>query len=135
MTTVSETIPDALQPGVHAALSWFKQTQEHVFEVTGIVDPERSLAMESPRELRLVLCGDDVCEQRSFRVAEIEGGFEVEALAAMGPETATDGAMGLEGGSELLAELDPPPGARRNWLADVLRRHTFVVLVFYRGFW
>lgn len=34
-----------------------------------------------------------------------------------------------------LAELDPPAGARRGWLAEALASHAFVVLVFYRGFW
>jgi len=33
------------------------------------------------------------------------------------------------------AELDPPPGARKAWLDDVISKHKFVVLVFYRGFW
>ncbi len=34
-----------------------------------------------------------------------------------------------------LAELDPPPGARRGWLDRTLTQHAFAVLVFYRGYW
>ena len=34
-----------------------------------------------------------------------------------------------------VAELDPPPGARKTWLADVAGRNSFAVLLFYRGFW
>ena len=31
--------------------------------------------------------------------------------------------------------LDPPAGVRTGWLDDVLQKYSFVVLVFYRGFW
>ena len=34
-----------------------------------------------------------------------------------------------------VSRLDPPPGARREWIDRVLAQHAFVVLVFYRGFW
>lgn len=38
MANVSETIPEALQSEVGAALSWFNATQYEVFRVTGIMD-------------------------------------------------------------------------------------------------
>lgn len=124
MTTVRETIPDGLQPEADAALKWFNGQEEVEFEITGIVDPEDAIAADGARELRLVLCGGDRCEQRSFRVAASGDGYDVD-FADAEPLT----------GANTPAELDPPPGARRGWLDRALGQHAFVVLVFYRGFW
>ncbi len=126
VTTVSETIPAELQPEVEAALVWWNRKQATAFEVTGILDPEQTLASSSPRELRLVLCGGDRCEQRSFRVAEETGGFAVDLLE----DAPATGAQ-----SDRQAELDPPPGARRGWLDATLSCHAFTLILFYRGFW
>ncbi len=126
ITTVQETIPEALRGEVEAALAWFNRQEDVAFEVTGILDPEVALAAAGPRELRLILCGGDRCEQRSFRVARAGDGFDVTPAEA-DPPRADEGAPP--------AELDPPPGARRGWLDGVLARHAFVVLVFYRGYW
>jgi hypothetical protein len=127
MATVSETIPESLQPEVDATLAWFNGTQAAEFQVTGIIDAELTLAASAPRELRLVLCGGDTCQQRSFRVARTAAGFDVAHSDADEPEG--DALAALQ------AELDPPPGPRRGWLDSVLHKHAFVVLVFYRGFW
>jgi hypothetical protein len=127
MATVSEIIPEALQPEVDAALAWFNSTQADEFEVTGILDADLTIEADAPRELRLVLCGGDTCEQRSFRVARVDAGFDV-AEAASGP--AESDVFGRP-----QAELDPPPGPRRGWLDSALAKHSFVVLIFYRGFW
>jgi hypothetical protein len=124
MTTVRETIPDGLQPEADAALKWFNRREEVEFEITGIVDPEDAIAADGARELRLVLCGGDRCEQRSFRVAARGDGYDVDFADA---EPLTE--------ANTPAELDPPPGARRGWLDRALGQHAFVVLVFYRGFW
>ena len=126
MTAVQETIPAPLQPDVDAALSWFNQRQDISFEVTGILDPEDALSQSGPRELRLVLCGGDRCEQRSFRVTRSAEGADV----AFAEEVAVADAQDVPS-----PELDPPPGARRGWLDRALGQHAFVVLVFYRGFW
>jgi hypothetical protein len=130
MTVVEETIPDALRPEVEAALAWFNQREGVAFEVTGILDPETALEASGSRELRLILCGGDRCEQRSFRVTKSDSGYEVAAFD-------DDPASGIGGQSEgqVEARLDPPPGARREWIDRVLAQHAFVVLVFYRGFW
>ena len=127
MPQVSETIPDGLRPEVDAAIAWFNVAQTDAFEVTGIVDADRSLAASEPRELRLVLCGGGTCQQRSFQVSRAAAGFDVAFC-----ETA---AATADAPAELQAELDPPPGARRDWLESVQAKHAFVVLVFYRGFW
>ena len=126
MTTVQETIPEGLRPDVEAALAWFNRRQEVAFEVTGILDPEVALAASGVRDLRLVLCGGDRCEQRSFRVAANGDDYDVAAL--------DDDQLAAADG-QTPAELDPPPGARRGWLDHTLTQHAFVVLVFYRGYW
>ncbi len=126
MPHVSDTIPDALQPRVDAALAWFNQSGEaagSAFEVTGILDAEEALSGSD--ELRLILCGGDRCEQRSFRVSGAPGAWQV-AFA--------DAVLALPG-SKPQAELDPPPGPRSRWLDEKLSQHAFVVLLFYRGFW
>jgi hypothetical protein len=128
MATVSETIPPSLQAEVEAAISWFNAQHTDTYEVTGIVDADLALASNTPRDLRLVLCGGDTCQQQSFQVSSAADGFNVafsETGAVTGSATAT----------ELQAELDPPPGALRHWLDGILQQHDFTLLVFYRGFW
>jgi hypothetical protein len=126
MTTIRETIPEELEPEVEAALAWFNRSQDVAFEVTGIVEPEAARSAAGARELRLILCGGDRCEQQSFRVSTGSDGYDVALLDDAPPESVA---------GETPAELDPPPGARRGWLDRVLGQHAFVVLVFYRGYW
>ena len=126
MTTVKETIPEGLRSDVDAALAWFNGGQDVTYEVTGIVDPEAALEASGARELRLVLCGGDRCEQRSFRVKANGDDYDIALLDEDQP-AAPEG--------QVPAELDPPPGALRGWLDRALARHAFVVLVFYRGYW
>ncbi|MEM7000318.1 MAG: hypothetical protein AAF529_05985 [Pseudomonadota bacterium] len=126
MAKVSETIPTALQLRADAALAWFNASHEaagEVFKVTGILEAEDSLGGSD--ELRLILCGGDRCEQRSFKVTETDNAWEVEYR---------DSAP-VSGNEKPQAELDPPPGVRVGWLDKVLSQHAFVVLLFYRGFW
>ena len=126
MPQVSETIPDALKPRVDAALAWFNASAdaaEDEFKVTGILDADEALS--GSNELRLILCGGDRCEQRSFRVGGTVDAWEVELA---------DSALAAQG-AKPQAELDPPPGPRLRWLDEKLSQHAFVVLLFYRGFW
>lgn len=127
MPRVQETIPEELAAEVEAARSFYTRSEGIAFDVTGIVDPEQSLGAhgDEGRELRLVLCGGDRCEQRSFRVSEGGGGYAVSLL---------DDPAGVDGAGPA-PELDPPPGARRGWLDAARQRHAFVLLVFYRGYW
>ena len=126
MPQVSETIPEALQPRVDAALAWFNASADaagDAFEVTGILDADEALSGSD--ELRLILCGGGRCEQRSFRVGGTVDAWEVES--------ADPAPVGQ--GAKPQAELDPPPGPRLRWLDEKLSQHAFVVLLFYRGFW
>jgi hypothetical protein len=126
MPHVSETIPDPLQPRVQAAVAWFNASDEAAeddFKVTGILDADDALTGSG--ELRLILCGGDRCEQRSFRVSGTVDSWQVEfADSGLAPS-----------GDRPQAELDPPPGVRADWLDRTLPQHAFVVLLFYRGFW
>ena len=126
MPQVSETIPDALAPRVEAAVAWFNASAESAddeFKVTGILDADEALSGSD--ELRLIMCGGDRCEQRSFRVSGAADAWQIEfADAPSAPQ-----------GVKPQAELDPPPGPRLGWLDGKLSRHAFVVLLFYRGFW
>ena len=125
MTIVSEIIPQDLQPEVEAALEFFNRDQADPFEVTGILDPDASLESSGSRDLRLVLCSGNRCEQRSFRVTSVTGGYEVGFAAQVPDEDEVDRP----------AELDPPPGARRHWLDRTLEKHAFSVFLFYRALW
>ena len=126
MPQVSETIPDPLKPRVDAALAWFNasaEAAEDEFKVTGILDADEALGGSD--ELRLILCGGDRCEQRSFRVSGAGDAWEVDFA---------DSALAKQD-EKPQAELDPPPGPRLRWLDENLSQHAFVVLLFYRGFW
>ena len=126
MPQVSETIPDALAPRVEAAVAWFNDSAESAedeFKVTGILDADEALTGSD--ELRLIMCGGDRCEQRSFRVTGSRDAWTIELADTITPQE----------GDKPQAELDPPPGVRSGWLDKALSQHAFVVLLFYRGFW
>ena len=99
---VSETIPDQLSPRVEAALAWFNDSPDAAgenFKVTGILDADA--AVTGSDELKLILCGGDRCEQRSFRVTGSSPNFSVESSDDIAPK-----------GDKSQAELAPPPGVR-----------------------
>ena len=124
-TQVNEQIPEALSPRVEAAVAWFNDSADaagDIFKATGILDA--NAALQGSDELKLILCGGDRCEQRTFRVSGESPNFLVEQADP----------MPLASGKPQ-AELDPPPGARQGWLDNVMAQHAFVVLLFYRGFW
>ena len=127
MALVSETIPTLLQAEVNAVLDWFNASQTDKFEVTGIVDAEQSIQSDAPRELRLVLCGGDSCQKHNFLLSSTGAGFNITF--------SQEELNSSESAAAPQAELDPPPGARRNWLDSVLEQHSFTLLLFYRGFW
>jgi len=133
MPQVEETIPDWVAAEAEAARAWFAREQQSDFKLTGIVDSAESLAADAEtgvRDLQLILCGSqdgqDVCLRERFLVRPIEhaGGFDVTHVPDTDPEIGSPAPL-----------LDPPVGVRAGWLEGALKKHTFVVLVFYRGFW
>ena len=131
MPRVEETIPNELAAEAEAARIWLNRERNTDFTVTGIVDPDESLRNEPAsggRELQLILCGNqdgrDVCLRERFELRPSGNGFEVSLLEDSGPEIGSPAPT-----------LDPPLGVRSSWLDAALAKHSFVVLVFYRGFW
>jgi len=131
MPRVEESIPAHLVDEAEAARAWFARERDNEFKLTGIVDPEEVRERDSetqPRELQLILCGDqdgqDVCLRERFEVRSASEGFDVRLLEDSTPDVGSPAPL-----------LDPPVGVRAGWLKQVLAQHSFVVLVFYRGFW
>jgi len=134
---IEEVIPDAFAAEAEAARLWFAHERSTEFKLTGIVDPQDVLVHDSnsgARELQLILCGSqegqEVCLRERFEIKPDGDGFEVTHLA--------DDAAYAMGRSKIGSPaplLDPPPGVRAGWLDDVIQKYSFVVLVFYRGFW
>lgn len=122
---VSETIPYALSERVDAAVAFFNDSDlaaGDTFSATGIIDADN--ALDQSGDLKLILCGGDRCEQHSFRVSGTGTPWSIEFVNS---QPATE--------NKPQAELDPPPGARLPWLDATIAQHSFVVLLFYRGFW
>ena len=127
MPKVSATIPVSLQSKVDLAVDWFNASTEargEYFKVTGILDPDAAEA-NGGSELQLILCGGDRCEQHTF---QIDGQGEKVDISFLVTDEISQAEVPQ-------AELDPPPGPRLGWLDNVISKHNFVVLLFYRGFW
>ena len=131
MYRVEESIPTHLVDEAEAARAWFSRNGGAEFKLTGIVDPEvvREPSRETQsRELQLILCGyrdgQDVCLRERFEVKPASDGFDVRLLEDSTPDVGSPAPL-----------LDPPVGVRAGWLEDALAQHSFVVLMFYRGFW
>jgi hypothetical protein len=120
---LQEEIPEQLRPQAEAALVWFNQTHDHAFELTGLVDYEQALNADPANayELGLVLCDGEVCMREQVRIEHHESGYEFSSVAA--------------GQSDIPPMLDPPQHIRRTWLDKALKKHEFVLLLFYRGLW
>ncbi len=131
MPRVEERIPSNLVDEAEAARAWFARDRGTDFKLTGIVDPDEVRERDSTthaRQLQLILCGtlegQDVCLRERFEVKLASGGFDVTLLEDPTPAVGSPAPL-----------LDPPVGVRAGWLARILAQHSFVVLVFYRGFW
>ena len=131
MSRIEESIPAGLQDEAEAARDWFSREHGSEFKLTGIVDPD-DVPERDPgtgaRPLQLILCGkqngQDVCLRECFEVEAAGSAFAVRLLEDSSPAIGSPAPL-----------LDPPAGVRAGWLEQVLPRHAFVVLVFYRGFW
>ena len=131
MPRVEESIPTNLVDEAEAARAWFARDRGTEFKLTGIVDPESVRERDSEtqsRQLELILCGSpdghDVCLRERFEVKPASDGFDVTLLEDSTPDVGSPAPL-----------LDPPVGVRAGWLKQGLAEHSFVVLVFYRGFW
>ncbi len=131
MPRVEESVPPDLVDEAEAARAWFARDRGAEFKLTGIVDPEQVRERDSEthtRQLQLILCGgrdgQDVCLRERFEVKPASEGFDVTLLEDSTPTVGSAAPL-----------LDPPVGVRAGWLKQVLAQHSFVVLVFYRGFW
>ncbi len=131
MPRVEESIPADLVDEAEAARAWFARDRGTKFKLTGIVDPEEVRERDSEtdaRQIQLILCGSrdgrDVCLRERFEVKPASEGFDVSLLEDSTPDVGSPAPL-----------LDPPVGVRAGWLKQVLAQHSFVVLVFYRGFW
>ena len=116
-------IPKPLEQPAAAALTWFNQRNNSRFEMSGIVDFEDALLADSIEsfEFGLVLCDGEICDRAQIRCVPDGDGFNFSLV---------EGRPG-----DIPALLDPPTGIRANWLDQVLDKHEFVVLLFYRGLW
>lgn len=110
------TVSTAVQEQAEAALAWINQSEGSSFELTGLVDVDETAP--GGAEVGLVLCDGEICLREQVRIL---GNGQFEWIEA--------------GAREIPPLLDPPEGMRRDWLAGVLARHKFVVLLFYRGLW
>ena len=124
MSNVVEKIPQELRPGVEAALDFWNESQPEPFKLTGVIDPDQVLATRMPGaqfELPLVLCRGDLCVRESFLLQPTPSGFDVRSAdtEAVDPP----------------GEVDPLPGARIGWLDEILAKHDFALIHFYRGLW
>ncbi len=124
MASIHETIPGHLAAAAEAARAQFSEEQGSEFKLTGIVDPADST--EGP--LQLILCGtqagQEVCLRERFEVRRDASGFGVAHIEEAPPEFGS-----------AAPRLDPPTGERVGWIDDVIARHEFTVVLFYRGFW
>jgi hypothetical protein len=133
MSQIEETVPEALAAEAEAARLWLSRERNVEFKLTGIVDPEEVLRESSGgdgRELQLILCGtvdgQEACLRERFQLRPSDKGMGFDVSLLDDPEPAI--------GSPA-PTLDPPVGVRASWLDGALAKHSFVVLVFYRGFW
>jgi len=116
-------VPESLRSSVEAALSWFNQLNGSCFDVTGIVDYEDALSAgpQDIFEVGLILCDGEICDKAQIRC--IPDGDKLNFSLVKNQ-------LGV-----IPALLDPPVGVRSKWLDQVLQKHEFVVLLFYRGLW
>lgn len=120
---VLEDIPGQLAPQITAAVDWINHQRTQAFEVTGLVDYEQALAAKPGESiaLGLVLCDGEICAREQVLIEPAKDGFQCGFVDIAE--------------REIPPLLDPPAGIRSTWLDNVLEKHEFVLLLFYRGLW
>ena len=110
-----------------AALAWVNKTQQRNYELTGVVDYEQALTAKPGDffELGLILCDGEICAREQVRVQPQSDAEQDRYVFNL-----VDAAV-----RDIPPLLDPPQGIRREWLAGELKKHEFVLLLFYRGLW
>ena len=118
-----EDIPKSLQEPVAGALLWVNSQENASFELTGLLDADAAegTTANEPFELGLVLCDGEICDRQQILFTPADNGYSYSYVA--------------EGERDIPELLDPPAGVRASWLDDVLKKHEFVLLLFYRGLW
>jgi len=118
-----QDIPAALQSPVNAAVAWINEQESHSFELTGVLDTEAALntPLGEPFELGLVLCDGELCTRQQIKFTPATDRYSFNSTE--------------EAARDIPPLLDPPAGVRTSWLTDVLEKHEFVLLLFYRGLW
>lgn len=124
---VEVAVPDSLRQPIEAALTWINANEQRNYELTGLVGCEGALDMVesadrvSSYELGLVLCDGEICAHQQIRVQPDGESYRFALVTA--------------GRRDIPSLLDPPEGIRSGWLASVLDKNEFVLLLFYRGLW
>jgi hypothetical protein len=117
------SIPMELRQPGEAAVRWLNEKNNDSFYLTGIVDYESALNTETGQdyEFGLILCNGEICVREQVTVFPQKDGYKFNLSDRLIPD--------------IPPLLDPPEGIRSTWLTNVLRKHDFVVLLFYRGLW
>lgn len=123
MPKIIADVPSQLQPAANAALAWINENKGANYKLTGLVDPDLAWQAEdgSSTDMALVLCDNDACAREQVRIQVQGDTYQVAAIKAED--------------TFIPPHLDPPVAVRSNWLDNELRKHNFIVIVFYRGFW
>lgn len=116
-------IPMELRQSGEAAVKWLNEEKNNSFYLTGIVDYESALNTKSGQdyEFGLVLCNGEVCVREQVKVSLRKDGYTFNLVDSATPD--------------IPPLLDPPEGIRSTWLTNVLQKHEFIILLFYRGLW
>ena len=117
------SIPMELRQSGAAAVKWLNEKNNNSFYLTGIVDYESALNTKSGQdyEFGLVLCNGEVCVREQVKVSLQKDGYTFNLVDSATPD--------------IPPLLDPPEGIRSTWLTNVLQKHEFIILLFYRGLW
>ena len=118
-----DRVPERVRQPAEAAVAWINTSQNRHYELTGVVEVDDALKARDRDsfELGVVLCDGEICDRQQVVVQPTDAGFEFQ----LAPQRAR----------EIPPLLDPPVGVRSQWLDQVLARHEFVMLLFYRGLW
>ncbi len=82
---VVEGVPEALKAEAEAALAWLNAERGAALKITGVVDPDDTIAAREQGdayELGLVLCQDELCLREQIAVRRSQAGFDLSLVAA-----------------------------------------------------